>query len=411
MTIVTRNSDQDQSKLHYWLFVIPLFLLSFFVITEHLIVVPLSNAISLATGLPAVRSGLLVAIYPLAAAFSAFVTAPFSDRLGRKKMLLILGLGFSLATLGFATSTSVVALIAFRVITGLFGGPIMATILAFVGDSYQGKERAQIVTIIMLTFSIASVFAVPMGAWIGDTFGWQMPFYVISAFGISCFVLITQLRPVSTGAEKGNILSQYTELLALLKLGKVRKIFTLQFFMIIGLFGFVPHISVWLSTNYGFDSTQIGFCYMQGGIGGIIGNTLAGYFMRNGNKERLIILGSMIMCVFLAFTTQDILPPSFTGFFFAGLMFGGSMRMPALQVVLTELIPIHLRGRLMALSMIVSNITMGLGGIWSLPFLKIENGRLEGMAMIGILGSASLLIVPYLVVVLKKEIEQSAESY
>ena len=46
-------------------------------------------------------------------------------------------------------------------------------------------------------------------------------------------------------------------------------------------------------------------------------------------------------------------------------MLGGSMRMPGLQTILIELTGKEIRGRLMAMSMIVSNMTMDLGGFWS----------------------------------------------
>ena len=61
--------------------------------------------------------------------------------------------------------------------------------------------------------------------------------------------------------------------------------------------------------------------------------------------------------------------------------------------------------------MIVSNMTMGLGGIWSLPLLKIVDGRLEGISQIGIIGCTSLFVVPYLVHVLKREIARAGETY
>ena len=222
--------------------------------------------------------------------------------------------------------------------------------------------------------------------------------------------MITQMETIPTGAETGKIWQQYVELVQLFTLAKVRKIFTLQFFMIIGLFGFVPNVSVWLNLNYGFDATQIGLCYMQGGIGGLIGNSIAGFFLQRGLKDRLIIIGSMIMAGFLVLATQEILPPIYIGFFFGGLMFGGSIRMPALQLILTEIIPINLRGRFMSMSMIVSNLTMGLGGIWSIQILKVEAGRLEGMPLVGILGGASLMFVPYLVYLVRKELDK-AEKY
>lgn len=400
-----------QTNKSFWFFITPLFLMTFFVFGEHLIVVPLSASISKSTGLPLVKAGLLVAVYPLAAAVSAFLTAPFSDRLGRKSLIIILSLGFCVSTFGFATADSVVSILFFRILCGVCGGPIFASILAFVGDKFKGRERVRAITAMMLTFSTASILAVPLGAWIGDTLGWRMPFYLISAMVLICCAMITQMKAIPTGAEAGKIWQQYLELIQLFKLAKVRKIFTLQFFMIIGLFGFVPNVSVWLNLNYGFDATQIGLCYMQGGIGGLIGNSIAGFFLQRGFKDRLIIIGSMIMAAFLILATQEILPPLYVGVFFAGLMFGGSIRMPALQLILTEIIPINLRGRFMSMSMIVSNLTMGLGGIWSLQILNVKADRLEGMPLVGIIGGASLMFVPFLVHLVRQEMEKAEQVY
>ncbi len=66
---------------------------------------------------------------------------------------------------------------------------------------------------------------------------------------------------------------------------------------------------------------------------------------------------------------------------------------------------------MMALSMIVGNVTMGLGGILSIPFLKLENGVLTGMVEITIVGSISLLIIPFLVHLMDKEINQAKQLY
>ncbi len=402
---------RQKSKITIWFLALPLFFINFFVFAEHLIVVPLSAGISVATGLPPVNSGLLVSIYPLAAAASALILGPFSDRLGRKKMLILLCLGFSASIFAFAWDDSVFTVLAFRVLSGVCGGPIPSNVMAYIGDRFQGRERTKVITIVMLTFSIASIFAVPIGALLAELFSWRTPFIAISVAILFCLILISRMESIKTGAESGNVLRQYVEFANLLKLRLVRKVFTLQFFMIIGLFGFVPHISVWLGTVYGFNATQIGLCYMQGGIGGIIGNNLSGYFINKGHKGRLISVGSLIMCVVLFFSTWNLLPPVFTGVFFAGLLFGGSIRMPAFQIILTEIIPINLRGRMMALSMINANLTMGLGGIWSLAFLDMQNGVLTGMRTVTIIGAVTLALIPLMVLNLEREIKKSDQVF
>ena len=81
----------------------------------------------------------------------------------------------------------------------------------------------------------------------------------------------------------------------------------------------------------------------------------------------------------LMLSTQDLLPGPWMGGMFFGIMLGGSMQMPGLQTILVELTGKEIRGRLMAICMIVSNMTMGLGGFWSTCLLSMENGYLLGM--------------------------------
>ena len=85
MTFFTKNrlawlkrrlSLHEEAERQYWGLLLPLFLLTLFSWIDHLIMVPLSAEISAATGFSSVRSGLLVSVYPAAAAVSAFILPP-----------------------------------------------------------------------------------------------------------------------------------------------------------------------------------------------------------------------------------------------------------------------------------------------------------------------------------------------
>ena len=131
----------EEAERQYWGLLLPLFLLTFFSWIDHLIMVPLSTEISAATGLFSVRSGLLVSVYPAAAAVSAFIFAPWSDRLGRKQLLLCLGSGFVISTFGCALAQGVESFFLIRILSGAFAGPIMPNCLAYAGDALQGNRR------------------------------------------------------------------------------------------------------------------------------------------------------------------------------------------------------------------------------------------------------------------------------
>jgi len=105
----------------------------------------------------------------------------------------------------------------------------------------------------------------------------------------------------------------------------------------------------------------------------------------------------------LMLSTQDFLPGPWMGAMFFGIMLGGSMRMPGLQTILIELTGKEIRGRLMAMSMIVSNMTMGLGGFWSTGLLSMENGYLLGMDRVGLVSMLTLLVVLPLIWLIQRQ--------
>ena len=266
----------EEAERQYWGLLLPLFLLTLFSWIDHLIMVPLSVEISAATGLSPVRSGLLVSVYPAAAAVSAFIFAPWSDRLGRKRLLLYLGSGFVISTFGCALAQGVESFFLFRILSGAFAGPIMLNCLAYAGDALQGNRRNRALTNIMLGFTLASILGVPVGSALAKWVSWRWTFGVIGVGGLLSLLWLGRIPPIATGAESVTIGRQYMQMFGLWKRQEVRWVFAMQFFMLIGLFGFIPHMSIWLTTNYGLSASTIGLFYMQGGIGSLIGNQVAG---------------------------------------------------------------------------------------------------------------------------------------
>lgn len=385
------------SSLSIWL----LFVLGFMVQMDHLMMVPLSSDIAKAIDMPLTESGLLVSIYPIAAAISAFFLAPFSDRFGRKRMLLFLGTGFALSCLGCAMASNLEQMYLFRILSGVFGGLVLPNALAFAGDEFDDNAKVRAISTLTLAFPVASVMGVPIGAWLGDLYSWRLPFYALAALSLLCVAGLTSMQ-VSSGTKEHSIGRQYIQLLALWRNRRIQVVFAIQFFMLIGLFGFVPNLSVFLVSNFDMSTTAIGLCYMQGGVGAILGNVLARQLMQREFGVSLITAGSIIMALSLLGVTLEVFSAPFIGLSFAITMFGGSMRFPALQMILTDLVSTDLRGRLLAMSMIVSNLTMGLGGVWSLPLLEFEGERLVGMELIGLITFVSLCFVPPLVMVLQR---------
>ena len=130
-------------------------------IMDFMIMMPLGPQLIRIFSISPQQFSLLVASYSVSAGITGFVSAFLIDRYDRKKSLLLVYTGFSIGTLACAFAPSYVVLLVTRSMAGAFGGVLGALILAMVSDAIPLERRAKSIGIVMVSFSVASVFGVP----------------------------------------------------------------------------------------------------------------------------------------------------------------------------------------------------------------------------------------------------------
>src|SRR3982750_3422326 len=98
--------------------------LQFAVILDFMLMAPLGALIMPSLAITPAQFGSVVSAYAFAAGVSGLLTAGFADRFDRKKLLLFFYTGFILGTLWCGLANSFHALLAARIVTGIFGGVI-----------------------------------------------------------------------------------------------------------------------------------------------------------------------------------------------------------------------------------------------------------------------------------------------
>lgn len=127
-----------------------------------------------------------VPIFLLGYAFSQLVFGPLSDRFGR---IPVLRCGLALFVLGSvlcSTATDPVQLYIFRFLQAL-GGGASVTVFALVGDNFDEKGSAQVLSYIMAVVVVAPLVAPILGGHILVGFGWEAIFYTLAACGALTF--------------------------------------------------------------------------------------------------------------------------------------------------------------------------------------------------------------------------------
>jgi DHA1 family bicyclomycin/chloramphenicol resistance-like MFS transporter len=151
---------------------------------------------------PAVLTNLTIILFFVFFSISMLVWGPLSDKYGRRPILIIGLVGYSIASFFCAVSTSVYMLIVFRVIQAVGAGAATATSMAIIKDVYTGKGLERKLAVLQTISVICPVVAPMLGALILKLTDWRGTFYAELVLGL--IVIVFSLLFTETLREKGS---------------------------------------------------------------------------------------------------------------------------------------------------------------------------------------------------------------
>jgi DHA1 family bicyclomycin/chloramphenicol resistance-like MFS transporter len=134
-------------------------------------------------------------------ALGQLLAGPLSDRLGRRRPVLVGASLFAGATLACALAPSVEALIALRFLQGLGGAAGIVVGRAIVRDLYEGDAAARLFSSLMLVGGVAPIVAPVTGGLLLAVTDWRGVFVVLSAIAAALLVAAARRLPESLTAR------------------------------------------------------------------------------------------------------------------------------------------------------------------------------------------------------------------
>jgi Bcr/CflA subfamily drug resistance transporter len=139
---------------------------------------------------------------------------PLSDRIGRRPVLLVALVMFTLASLGCALAQNVWMLLAFRMLQAtVVSGYVLS--LAIVRDTTEGPEAARLLGRISMAMALAPMLGPMLGSILDATFGWRMVFllYATTGGGLLCLAWVEVGETIRPSDEAGHDSKRLTTLL------------------------------------------------------------------------------------------------------------------------------------------------------------------------------------------------------
>lgn len=145
-----------------------------------------------------IEAGSLGSIALFGMMVGAMTLGTASDKFGRKKMILLCIILFSLFTFlcGFAQTPGQFAVM--RLIAGLGIGGVMPNVVALISEYAPKKIRSTLVALMFSGYAVGGMLSAGLGIWIVPTWGWEIMFY-LGCIPLLLLPLIMKLLPESLG--------------------------------------------------------------------------------------------------------------------------------------------------------------------------------------------------------------------
>ncbi|MBC7857907.1 MAG: MFS transporter [Burkholderiaceae bacterium] len=268
--------------------------------TTEFVIVGLIPTIAASLGVSVPSAGLLVSLYALGVAVGAPVLTALTGRVPRKQLLLGLMALFTVGNLIAWMAPGYEALVAARVLTGLAHG-VFFSIGSTIATSLVPKDKAASAIALMFTgLTVALVTGVPLGTFIGQSFGWQATFLAVSALGVIAFIGSAILVPHDIAA--GTPASLPTQL-AVLKKPRLLLVYAMTALGYGGTFVAFTYLAPILQDVSGFSAASVGLVMLVYGVSVAFGNIWGGRLAdRKGPIRALQIVFALLALVLFALT-------------------------------------------------------------------------------------------------------------
>lgn len=165
-----------------------------------------------ATALPTITSefhgaalyGWVFSAYAIPVTATTLLYGRIADILGRRRLFIIIVLGFLGGSILCGFSQSMVELVIFRAVQGIFAGAIFPLAIGIIADTYPMERRAQGFSIVPTMFALAAVLGPTAGGFLTDSVGWRWIFFLnIPVVAAALAIFLTTYAPAARPAASG----------------------------------------------------------------------------------------------------------------------------------------------------------------------------------------------------------------
>jgi DHA1 family bicyclomycin/chloramphenicol resistance-like MFS transporter len=149
----------------------------------------------------ATNNQLLITMIFLGLGFGQLISGPLSDSYGRKPVIYVGFIVFSLASLICIFSTNLEMMIVGRILQGIGLSAPRTISIAMIRDRFSGNYMAKVMSFVVVIFILVPVVAPALGKIMLDSYGWKSIFYSQLLFGFIVMLWLWKRQPETLKLE------------------------------------------------------------------------------------------------------------------------------------------------------------------------------------------------------------------
>ena len=242
------------------------------------------------------HNGAILATYSLVSLIVSPIWGAWSDRVGRRKIIIIGLIGFSLSFLLFGLSVNHLPLMyVARALGGLFSGAVTSVIVAYVADITTAETRTKGMALVGISIGFGFMIGPSIGGLL-SVISLSAPFYAAAALALLTSIFAIKIL-IDSGAAQGNKATKRASRWTAFS-GPNKYLYVLAFFVTFTL-AFIEATLQYFGI-FRFDVTpfEVGILFLICGLAGaLVQGGVVRRMVKPGSEPKFITLGLIISAV------------------------------------------------------------------------------------------------------------------
>ncbi|RQO38453.1 MFS transporter [Herminiimonas sp. KBW02] len=285
------TSISDTGSSANWAGIISLTLGVFGLVTAEFLPASLLTAMANDLGVSDGAAGQAVTATALVAAGAALTIPVFTRNFDRKRVILALTTLLLLSNVLAVAADSLSVLLVSRVLLGIGLGGFWSMAAALALRLVPDHLFARAMSLILTGVSVATVGAAPIGAYMGNLWGWRSAF--VAAGIVSVMTLLVQIFAIPSLPPKDN--PSVKVMFELLRRTNIRVALIAVLLVISGHFAGFTYIRPLMEHVTQLSVSAISAVLLGYGIGGFFGNFAGGFIAERSERYAVVCGGALIV--------------------------------------------------------------------------------------------------------------------